>query len=390
MKFNATRLTILSLCIYLQACSPNEPQVVGAINVAKPSYSVRYDEIFAERPDILSVDQIHQLSEKQKVDFLDYIASHDDQPLHIRIANYLQAKTAVDFSYSTATNSATVSLNLMEGNCLSLAIVTTALAKLVNIDTAYQLMDSAPVFEFNEGVVFKGVHVRTRLYAPASASPDAPLMRANVLIDYFFTGSERYMHKISEPEYIARYYLNIAADAISSGDHNKAYWLTLEAMVHDPISSDAFNHLAVIYKRMNAAAKAEEVYLYAIDNLPNKLSLLKNYQLLLAQQQRHIEAKKLNLRIENLDDQSPYHWMHAARDEYDRGDYNGAIKLYEKAIRFAPYLHEAYLGLAQSYYQIGSLVAAKKQLQTALAITNRPRTQSLYQAKLTTLTRVPL
>lgn len=392
MKFSIARLTILSFCFYLQACSSIAPNIADAPIEEKPTYSARYDDFFGERPELLSVDQIHQLSEPQKADFLGYIAQHRDQPLHIRIADYLQDKTALDFNYSTTTNSATVSLQTMEGNCLSLAILTTALAKLANVDTAYQLMDSAPVFEFNEGVVFKGVHVRTRLYEPASSQPEAvaPLMRANVLIDYFFTGSERYMHKISEPEYIARYYLNTAADAISADDYSKAYWLTLEAMVHDPVSSDAFNHLAVIYKRVNALAKAEEVYLYAIDKLPNKLSLLKNYQLMLNQQQRYVEAEELNQRIDELDDQSPYHWMHAARDEYDRGAYTKAISLYEKAISFAPYLHEAHLGLAQSYYQIGSLVAAEQQLRTALEITSRPRTQSLYQAKLTALARGPL
>ena len=353
-----------------------------------PAFSIRYDEIFYERPAIARPQEIHQLTAQQEADFLDYYNRTHRQsiPTHERIYDYLEDIT-VGFSYHGNTNPAAKALELSEGNCLSLAILTTAIAKLTNVEVGYQLVDSVPVFEFNDDLVIKGVHIRTKLFESGWEPGEsiAVFVRPGLVIDYFPSGSERFMHNLSEDDYIARYYLNLAADAIKEEDYSKAYWLTLEAIEFESLNSEAFNNLAVIYKRMGELTRAEEIYLYAIENLPNKLTLLKNYRILLAEQQRHREAKGLSKKITELDDPSPFHWFHAAREAYDDGDYREAIDFYERAVSIAPYLHEVRFGLAQSYYQVGRLSLAEGHLRAALENVYTQDTRSLYQAKLMVL-----
>ena len=60
--------------------------------------------------------------------------------------------------------------------------------------------------------------------------------------------------------------------------------------------------------------------------------------------------------------------------------------MYKKAITIAPYLHEAHVGLAKTYYQLGKLSSAKWQFREALKHTYVQSTRSLYEAKLMALT----
>lgn len=369
----------------LMACASVEP-VRDAVE--PPGFSTRYDSIFAARPDIVTPREIHQLTARQEAEFIEYLNSpgHGSTPIHRRVSDYLEEITE-GFSYHTHTNSAAEAIELSEGNCLSLAILTTAIARLANVEVGYQLVDSTPVFEFREKVVLKGVHVRTRLYEQGWTPQEDVFVyaRPGVQVDYFADGTERFMENLSEQDYIARYYLNQAADAIGEEDYHRAYWLSLEAINFDSLSSDAFNSLAVIYKRMGEVKKSEEIYLYGIENLPNKLTFLKNYRGLLIEQGRHSEARGLMKRIAGLDDPSPFHWFHAAREAYNSGDYREAISFYKRAVEIAPYLHELSFGLSKAYYQLGKLSAAERYLQIALHNAYEQEIRALYSAELTAL-----
>ena len=378
-----TLRTVLLWCIGgLMACSSVEPVQDP---VKPPAFSIIHHDIFSERPRISTPREIHRLTPKQQAEFLAYFNSEarGSTPAHQRVSNYLEEIT-VGFNYHRDTNSAATALERSEGNCLSLAILTTAIAKLANVEAGYQLVDSDPVFEFNEQVILKGVHIRTKLFDPEwePGENEMILRRPHVLIDYFRSGSERFMHDLSEQDYVARYYLNLAADAISEADYDRAYWLSLEAIEFDSLNSDAFNNLAVIYKRIGEAKKSEEIYAYGIENLPDRLTLLKNYRILLVDEKRYSEARELDARISRLDDPSPFNWFHAAREAYDDGDYHEAVRFYKRAIDIAPYLHEFSFGLAQSYYRLGRLSAAERYLREALGNTYEQKTRALYQAKL--------
>ena len=49
---------------------------------------------------------------------------------------------------------------------MSLAVVTTALAKLANIEIDYELIDSSPIYRLSGSVANRGVHIRSLIYKP--------------------------------------------------------------------------------------------------------------------------------------------------------------------------------------------------------------------------------
>ncbi|MFT5693664.1 MAG: Flp pilus assembly protein TadD [Oceanicoccus sp.] len=383
--FNRVRLFLIHCVVYLMACSVVQQEPV---QFDAPVFSVRYDTPFSSRPDIAGVEEIHQLSFSQQQHFLSYFHDYRRRkvPSHERVANYLE-NFVDEFRYRNETYSAAQTLALSQGNCLSLAILTTALANLANIEVGYQLADSIPVFSFSDNVVFKGVHIRSKLYDPTFSPEDGRLYmsRPGLRIDYFPSGSERFIRNVSKNEYVARYYLNLAALAILKNEYSRAYWLTVESLDFAPRNSDAYNSLGIIYRRVGETAKAEEIYRYGIDKLAGKLSLLKNYRTLLALQNRDDEVKLITEKINAIDDPNPFGLILAGKESYDEGQYIDAIKFYRRALEMAPYIHEARLALAQSYYQTGQFSKAQMQMQTAIESAQDSSARRLYQAKLMSL-----
>jgi tetratricopeptide (TPR) repeat protein len=381
------RLALLAggaLC--LAACAaapPAPPPTVPELVYAEPGQ-------FGSRPDIPTPDDIHRLTPEQQRSVLEFIDAplRAAKPRHRRVFEYLERMTH-GFHYQGETLMASDALALRRGNCLSLAILTTAIARVAGVEVGYQLADDEPVFEWNGSLVKKGVHVRTRLYEPEPDPGDGGLLfsRSALTIDYFPTRGSRFIRNLTEDGYVAMYYGNIAVEAIERGDFRTGYWYALESLTLAPDSSEGLNTLAVVYARAGDERKAEQIYLYGIEHAEEKLSLLKNYRALLLRAGRHDEARAIEAQLARMDDPSPMHWIQLARSAYDDGEYELAVRYFRRVVDLAPYMHEGYFGMARAYYMAGQLERAEAALRDALELAEAPRARSLYQAKLAVLGR---
>lgn len=379
-------LYVAALIISLGACAtPAERPLDSAVPVFGDG------TLFGARPDILEPQALHRLSPEEQADFFAYFNAPEQAsaPPYRRLFRYLEMKVE-GFTYQSDTLTAAQALAQDSGNCLSLAMVTTALAQLADIEIGYQLMEDQPVFEYEGNTVRKGVHVSTIVYNPewlaAAGNIAVQLsMSRGYRIDYFPSLRGRFVANLSYTDYLALYYSNMASDAILASDYNAAYWYLQEALEQDPDHAASLNMLAVVYGRVGDVATAEEIYRYGIAYAQDKLSLLKNYHLLLVNAGRDAEAFQIQTQLDGMDDPSPYHWLQLARESQSARDWDGAIRYYRRAIELGPYMDEAYLGLAQSYYGAGSLRNAERALIDAAEFTGRASTRNLYEAKLATL-----
>jgi len=381
---NRRWLICLSLLFLLAGCATRPVSVEAPAQAALSFESARFGEPRA----VIPVEDIFRLSDRQQAEFLVYFeaAKLKDMPAHERVWSYLQAITR-EFNYQGETYTAEEALRRSSGNCLSLAIITTALARLVGVEADYQLVDSAPVYESHDKIVYRAQHVRTRLYAPKGDITEGEflLRRSGLVIDYFPSEGDRFANNLSEADYHAMYYNNMAGEAIAREDYPAAYWLLRKSLELVPDNSGSVNAMAVVFRRAGDLAKAEEIYRYAIENLDDKVTLLRNYRVLLEQQGRHDEVRAINLRLARLDDPSPFDWLHAGHVAFNEGNFEEAILFYRKAAKIAPYLHESYAGMAKSYYMIGNREDAEREFHKALQYAYRSSTRSLYEAKLQAL-----
>lgn len=367
-------LASLSSCSVFEAKNPQHPSAV-LTSLASP---------FGPKPAIISPQEFHHINAAQAREFLRYFESpaQAQTPRYRRLANYIVQRVE-SFEYNADTLTAEQVLQTNSGNCLSLAIMTSALARIVGIEVSYQLMDDEPVFEFNASTVLKGVHVRSKLLnSEWSPAKDFLYVPSGISIDYFPTGRARFISNMRKQDYYAMYYRNLAVESLQRQDFNAAYWMSMESLKYAPEHSDSLNMLAVINRRMGQTEAAEQVYLYAIAQAQDKLSLLKNYRLLLLSQNRLEEAGAIDQRLARMDDPSPFNWYHLARDSYEEGDYERAISYYRKALELAPYLHEASLGIALSNYALGRVGQADSAFLAAIENAGSNRSRQRYKEKL--------
>lgn len=367
-------------------CAQNVP-IAEIAPVVTPSIDYSAPQYFGSPVSIEGEETLFTLSDAQRHDFLDFYNHflRRNSPGYERVFDYLERETR-DFNYESKTYTATETLAGQKGNCMSLAVLTTALASAVNeVDIRYQLVDSSPVFYKESDVVVKGVHVRSKLYERLGASSNLYLGRSSLIVDYLPDDKTRFIGNISRAKFLALYYGNRAVEFMASEKFQEAYWYTRKALEYEPEDAANINSMAVIFRRIGDDAKAEEVYAYGLAVTDDKLTLLKNYRLLLSAQGRKGEVKAVTQQMAEYDDPSPFGWLDAANFAYNNGEYQEAEVFYQKSIDAAPYLDYGYFGLAKVKYQKGELKGAKRMLIKAMENTFKEEGRELYQAKLSRL-----
>jgi Tfp pilus assembly protein PilF len=343
---------------------------------------------FGSPPALMTVEQIFKLNKQQKDDFNAFFYAHQNSSLtgNKRIYRYLQ-RYVKNYIYFNKTLTAQQSLQQAQGNCLSLAILTTALAKAVGVDTGYQLVESAPIYQKEGEIIISSQHVRSLLFAPKETIPDGffQYSRAGVIIDYFPTAGSHIKRSVMEPEFIAMYYRNSAADSIINKDYNLAYWQLTKALQLYPADEHAINMLAVVHEKKGLFDYADKLYRYGLRYSNEKLDLLRNYHQFLRKQKRFSEAKNIKTKLATMKVVNPFDWINLGHIAFVQQQFSEAKHYYKKALKIAPYLHQGYLGVAKAEFKLGNFNASKASMRLAKKNAFDIKTRDLYQRKISAL-----
>lgn len=381
MKAYSIAFALFLLTLTGCTATPVKNKVVAEVKIPQ----LNYNKALFEPVEIPDQHGIYALTEAQKKEFLDYYYDPANQGLRgiKRLYQYMD-RSLDQFSYHGATLQANDALNQMSGNCLTLAIVTTALAKLVDLDISYEKVNSAPIYHRHRNLMTLSYHVRTHLHDNESIKREDGLefIKRKIVIDYFPNSANVAGKRVREEDFVALFYNNLAGDALVEEDYPLALSLLNKALSISPQNPSSLNSLAVLFKQSGDLAQAEKIYRYAMEHSSGSVNLLSNYSLLLEEQGRDQEALALQEKIDGIEDDNPYRWFDLANEFYDRKQYYRAIKYYSRAIEVGPYLHEMHFGLAKAYHAIGHSRKAKAAMEQALSWTYVPEEQHIYQAKL--------
>lgn len=351
---------------------------------SQTSLPIAYD-VFNTKSYVLETEnQIFSLNEEQQQKFLEYYqkAIARGVPANQVISNYLLDKLS-NFTYYGHTYTASDAMTYQRGNCMSLAILTTALARLVGIESAYREVLTLPVFEKKNGLLLSSRHVQTKLFSDSNDQQvNSIVARSGIIIDYFPNKTNVNSRYLTSSQFVAMYYQNIASDALVDGDIDKAFAYAMRAFEYDNQSTEAMNLLAVIHRYKGAVSVAEKIYQHAMAQAPDSISLLSNYMVLLNRQGRVKEANALNEVLAKLDDPNPYRWLEQAYLAQHQADYQRAARYFHRTIELAPYVTQAYVGLYQVYMAKGNEARAKQSLASALAWTHEQGERKQLKYKL--------
>ena len=118
-----TKIILLFCVLTLSGCATQKasPQVIQL-----PATSA---SLFRQPASLPQLEQLFYLNDEQQQDFLGYFHSQEQATYtaEYRLYNYLQNKL-VFFNYESANSNAQQALEQLKGNCMTLALVTSAIS----------------------------------------------------------------------------------------------------------------------------------------------------------------------------------------------------------------------------------------------------------------------
>lgn len=324
-----------------------------------------------------------ELTAEQKQDFLSYFnhPRYAEQTPAYRLYSYMQNVLAA-FQFNGTTTPAHEVMRSGSANCVSLALLTKALADVAGIDVRFRATYREPVIDVRGDLLLQATHVRGYLGSHLAADP---LHSSQLYIDYFRGPLSYQGDFLSTDRFKATVYNNLAAEALLRGDLNQAFALIQTSLQHDNQFIPAINLMAVLLRRQQQPELAQQWYQYGLAVAPQHLALLHNYQVLAAQLGDQPLVQQLEQDLALADSDDPFELYIQAVQAEQAGREAQAISFYQRLQKKVPYLLQANQALLRHYLKHHQYQAARELLEEALEYSYEPEKRSLLQHKLTLL-----
>ena len=371
------------LLLFLQACSASpEPKKISDIS------QYFYDEHFDIVTGLPPADSLLRLPDSAKREVYRQFRrattlSNNDILPHEWLANYIDAENG-GFEYRDyRTRTAAQTYGDRAGNCMSLVLLTAALADVVGVDVEFQDIEVPPVWDKQGNFYLINGHVNLRLI-PRTRSDRIFVSKRAIQIDFLPERAVRAYNKIrvDKQTVLAMFYNNVAAESLVLGDYDRAYGLLKLGLQQQANYVPALNTLAVLYRYKGLEQQAETLYKLALSIKDHNMNALYNYAILLGSQNRLDEWAKIHKVLELDRIANPYYYYDMAQQAYFEREYQDALLWYKRAVDKADYRHEFYFGLSRAYWATGDERLAKKNMEKALSLTRDENNKIRYQAKL--------
>ncbi|WP_031566368.1 tetratricopeptide repeat protein [Rheinheimera texasensis] len=340
-------------------------------------------QIFAAAAPVPQMQDLLALTPEQKQDFLSYFQHprYANETPEYRLFSYMQNVLAV-FQFSGSTSPAHEVMRSGSANCVSLALLTKALADVAGIDVRFRATYREPVIDVRGDLLLQATHVRS--YLSSAVSADSINFR-QLYIDYFRGPLSYQGDFLSEARFRATVYNNLAAEALLRGELDQAYALVQTSLQQDDQFVPAINLMAVLLRRQQQPELAQQWYQYGLAVAPQHLALLHNYQVLATQLGDQPLAQQLEQQLAMADSDDPFELYIQAVQAEQAGREALAISFYQRLQKKVPYLLQANQALVRHYLKNHQYQAARQLLEEALEYSYEPEKRSLLQHKLAVL-----
>jgi len=284
------------------------------------------------------------------------------------------------------TRNAAQAFEARAGNCLSLVLMTAALAKELGLNVHFRRVFSEDAWSRVGEMQVASTHVNVTL---ATRQNDPRLLmrdrdRDNLTIDFMPAARGRAYrgYEISEATVVAMFMNNRAAEAVAAGRVDDAYWWARGAIAQDPLYFAAYNTLGVVYQRRGHLAEAERALSFVLSREPANTFAMSNLALVLQGLGRADAAHALSERLAKIEPYPPFHFFDRGRAAMKAGDYAAARDLFKREVERDADYHEFQFWLAAAHFALGEVAAARRHMAIALKNSTSRSERELYGAKL--------
>lgn len=377
MKLLATILAALMM-LALTGCASTRQELL----LKEPLFA---DELFGPPSVAISEDDVFAIDEtmRQYVQREIQPLIRSRGPVHaLTTALYEKGQLFLEYDTSTTRN-AREAFASRSGNCLSLVIMTAAMAREMGLEVRFQNVMVDEAWDRSGDLYFFIGHVNLSI-GPRLANSWYTGASDWMVVD-FLPGRDlkrQRTQSISEVRIVSMYMNNRAAEAMANGKLDDAYAWARAAVLQDRRYLSAYNTLGVVYQKRGAHTQAEQVFRTALAAEPDNLHVMGNLVLALRRQGRLAEAETLAVELRRLQPVPPFALFHEGQQAMRDGNFRRAVQLFEREITRAPDYHEFHFWAAVALLQLGENRAAKDHLEKALENSTTREYAAIYSAKL--------
>jgi Tfp pilus assembly protein PilF len=344
------------------------------------------DQLFAAPSERIDADDVFALNNEMR----HYLTTEIAGQLRAKgpqqgLIDALYSKNQLKVEYdSVKTRNAAQTFGDRAGNCLSLVIMTAALAKELGMPVRFQSVVVDETWSRSGGLYFSIGHVNLTIgkrYNDIRTQYDDNAM---ITIDFVPPGETRGQRAwpIAQETVIAMYMNNRAAEVLARGQVNDAYWWAREAILQDRTFVSSYNTLGVVYRHHGNLAQAEKVLSHALQHQPENIQVMSNLATVLNDQGRLAEAKVLTAKVEQRQPYPPFHFFNLGQKAMEAGDFRAARDFFTREVARDAYNHEFHFWLAAAYSGLGEFKLSRRHLAIAIEFSTTRKEHELYAAKL--------
>lgn len=252
-------------------------------------------------------------------------------------------------------------------------------------------MSTYPIFKKEQDLLLVSSHFNTKLIAPRVETEEEEkekhwieIIRAVTIVDYFPQQNTFYVGNAKYPSLVAKFYANLATEALIKEDFDLSYSLAIEAFKFTAHNPELINLMAILHRRAGDTTSAQNLFEFALKYNLTSSNLIASYRFLATQ------LNDINL-VDRLDNamekaaKTPFDYLQIASKAIKRKNFKKAEKLYSAIIAQYPYLPEPHFELAKMLYLKKQPRLAKEALEEAIRMSDSQEKEGIYKAKLKSL-----
>ena len=376
---NILRCCLVVIAVSLTACASDR-----RVSVAPDS--IFRDSAFATVGADTGAGQIMAISHSMR-DYLqrDLAPSVEGQGAMRGLVAAMTQPDGIRLRYdSSRTNTATEAFDSRSGNCLSLVILTAALARELGLQVYFQEVVTDDVWSRLAGLYVASGHVNVTISRSKAARRQQHDNESSVTIDFLPPSAAQVLRtrQLAERTVLAMFMNNRAVEALAQPDLPLAYAWASAAVRQDPDFLSAYNTLAVVYMRSNLHQAAEVTLRHLLELNPKHTQALSNLVLTLSMLGRHDEAHAVSNRLRQLEVVAPFEYYNKGMAALRSGDAVVARDWFRRELARDSDYHEFHFALALAEWKLGNAEEARKELVLARDNSLQRSEYELYAAKL--------
>jgi Tfp pilus assembly protein PilF len=248
------------------------------------------------------------------------------------------------------------------GDCLSLTLLTYAVARVMGMGAQMQEVDTPTLFDRRDGFDFVNQHVNVR-FPRAQWTLYAEDKPRDVVVDFEPDYASPETGRLLEENAIyARFLNNRAVEHMAHGERALAYAHFRAAIAADPGYASSYANLAQLYRQAALPAEAEQLLQRALALARQDDVALHSLTELLAAQGRDVEARRYESILQSRASRDPYHWIALGIRSLEAGNPRKAVRALEQARDMTGNFREVHALLALAYARSGDQARADQEL----------------------------